>query len=177
MRLVLLHIQFPRFINWKKCAKGPMIYFRGGGALALDDEACGPLLFQKGGIFPTTNKTLKVHSHHPIFQIKHSSGVHADRNIKGRRRLIYGNINSYTICMRLVLLHIQCPRFINWKKGVKGPMIYFGGGGGHWHWTMGHVAHYYFKRGAFSQQQIKHLRFIHIASYSILNIHQVFMLI
>ena len=32
-------------------------------------------------------------------------------------------------------------------------------------------------RGAFSQQQIKHLRFIHITSYSILNIHQVFMLI
>ena len=89
MRLVLLHIQFPRFINWKKCAKGPMIYFGGGGALALDDGA-----FQKGGIFPTTNKTLKVHSYHPIFQIKHSSGVHADRNIKGRRRLIYGNINS-----------------------------------------------------------------------------------
>ena len=39
------------------------------------------------------------------------------------------------------------------------------------------LTHYYFKRGAFSQQQIKHLRFIHITSYSILNIHQVFMLI
>ena len=36
-----------------------MIFF-GGGALALDDGACDPLLFQKGGIFPTTNKTLKV---------------------------------------------------------------------------------------------------------------------
>ena len=33
------------------------------------------------------------------------------------------------------------------------------------------------KGGAFSQQQKKHLRFIHITSYSILNIHQVFMLI
>ena len=38
-----------------------------------------------------------------------------------------------------------------------------------------YVAHYYFKRGAFSQQQLKH--FIHITPYSILNIHQVFMLI
>ena len=35
-----------------------MIFFGGGGALALDDGACDPLLFQKGGIFPTTNKTL-----------------------------------------------------------------------------------------------------------------------
>ena len=31
------------------------------------------------------------------------------------------------------------------------------------------------QKGAFFQQQIKHLRFIHITSYSILNIHQVFM--
>ena len=41
------------------------IFRRGGGrTLALDDGAgaCGPLLFQRGGIFPTTNKTLKVHS-------------------------------------------------------------------------------------------------------------------
>ena len=58
------------------------IFWRGGGALALDDRACGPLLFQKGGIFPTTNKTLKVHSYHLIFHIKHSSGVHADRDSK-----------------------------------------------------------------------------------------------
>ena len=72
----------PRFINWKKGAKGPMIFFGGRGALALDDEACGPLLFQKGGIFPTTNETLKVHSYHLISHIKHSSGVHADRNSK-----------------------------------------------------------------------------------------------
>ena len=42
---------------------------------------------------------------------------------------------------------------------------------------MGHVTHYYFKRGAFSQQQIKHLRVIHITSYSILNVHQLFVLI
>ena len=33
------------------------------------------------------------------------------------------------------------------------------------------------KGGTFSQQQIKHLRLIHITSYYILNIHQVFMLI
>ena len=59
-----------------------MIFSGGGGALALDDGACGPLLFQKGGIFPKTNTTLKVHSYHLIFHIKHSSGVHANRNIK-----------------------------------------------------------------------------------------------
>ena len=55
-----------------------MIFFRGGGggALALDDGACDPLLFQKGGIFPTTNKTLKGHLYHLIFHIKRSSGVH-----------------------------------------------------------------------------------------------------
>ena len=56
-----------------------MIFFGGGGALALDDGACDPLLFQKGGIFPTT---LKGHSYHLIFHIKCPSGVHADRNIK-----------------------------------------------------------------------------------------------
>ena len=84
MRLVLLHIHaVPPIYKLEKGAKGPMIFFeRGGGALALDDGACGPLLFQKGGIFPTTNKTLKVHSYHLIFHIKHSSGVHADRNSK-----------------------------------------------------------------------------------------------
>ena len=61
-----------------------MIFFRGwgGGALALDDRACDPLLFQKGGIFPTTNKTLKGHSYHLIFHIYRLSGVHADSNIK-----------------------------------------------------------------------------------------------
>ena len=47
-----------------------MIFFGGGGgALALDDGACDPLLFQKWGIFPTTNKTLKGHSYHLIFHI------------------------------------------------------------------------------------------------------------
>ena len=61
---------------------GHDIFRRGGGALALDGGACGPLLFQKGGIFPATIKTLKVHSYHLIFHIKHSSGAHADRNIK-----------------------------------------------------------------------------------------------
>ena len=82
MRLVLLHIQCPIY-KLEKGAKGPMIFFGGGeGALALDDEACDPLLFQKGGIFPTTNKTLQGLSYHLIFHIKHSSGVHADRNIK-----------------------------------------------------------------------------------------------
>ena len=60
-----------------------MLFFGGGGVgLALDDGACGSLLFQKGGIFPATNKTLKVHSYHLIFHIKHSSGGYADRNIK-----------------------------------------------------------------------------------------------
>ena len=59
-----------------------MLFFGEGGTLALDDGACGPLLFQKGGIFPTTNQTLKVHSYHLIFRIKPSSGVHADKNIK-----------------------------------------------------------------------------------------------
>ena len=29
----------------KKGAKRPMIFFGGGGALALDDGACGPFLF------------------------------------------------------------------------------------------------------------------------------------
>ena len=82
MRVVLLHIQCPIY----KLGKGGQgthdIFRRGGGALALDDGARDPLLFQKGGIFPTTNKTLKGHSYHLIFHIKRSSGVHADRNIK-----------------------------------------------------------------------------------------------
>ena len=60
-----------------------MIFFGGGGeALALDEGACDPLLFQKGGIFPTTKNTLKGHSYHLIFHIKRSSGVHADKNFK-----------------------------------------------------------------------------------------------
>ena len=64
----------------KRGPRGPWYFSEGGGALALDDGACDPLLFQKGGIFPTTNKTLKGHSY-LIFHIKRSSGVHADRNI------------------------------------------------------------------------------------------------
>ena len=78
--------------------------------------------------------------------------------------------------MRLVLLHIHCPIY-KLEKGGQGAHDIFRRGGGHWPSTMGHVTHYYFKRGAFSQQQIKHLRVIHITSYSILNVHQVFMLI
>ena len=83
MRLVLLHIQCPIY-KLEKGGQGAHDIFRrgGGGALALDDEVCDLLLFQKGGIFPTTNKTLKGHSYHLIFHIKRSSGVHADRNIK-----------------------------------------------------------------------------------------------
>ena len=70
MRLVLLHIQCPIY-KLEKGGQGAYdIFRRGGGALALDDGACDPLLFQKGGIFPTTNKTLKGHSYHLIFHIK-----------------------------------------------------------------------------------------------------------
>ena len=61
MRLVLLHIQCPIYKLEKGGQGAHDIFRRGGGALALDDGACDPLLFQKGGgIFPTTNKTLKV---------------------------------------------------------------------------------------------------------------------
>ena len=81
MRLVLLHIQCPIY-KLKKGGQGAHDFFGGGGALALDDGACDPLLFQNGGIFPTTNKTLKGHSYHLMFHIKRSSGVHADRYIK-----------------------------------------------------------------------------------------------
>ena len=83
MRLVLLHIQCPIY-KLEKVGQEAHDIFRsgGGGALALDDGACDPLLFQKRGIFPTTNKTLKGHSYHLIFHIKRSSGVHADGNIK-----------------------------------------------------------------------------------------------
>ena len=71
------------------------------------------------------------------------------------------------------ITYIQCPIY-KLEKG--GHDIFQRGGGGMG--TMGHVTHYYFKRGgAFSEQQIKHLRVIHITSYSILNVHQVFMLI
>ena len=53
-------------------------------------------------------------------------------------------------------------------------MIFFGGGGG-WALTLDNGA--CDPGGHFSQQQIKHLRVIHITSYSILIVHQVFMLI
>ena len=60
MRLVLLHIQCPIY-KLEKGGQGAHDIFRWRGALALDDGACGPLLFQKGGgIFSTTNKTYKV---------------------------------------------------------------------------------------------------------------------
>ena len=55
-------------------------------------------------------------------------------------------------------------------------MIFFGGGGA-LAIDDGACDLLLFQKGAFSQQQIKHLRVIHITSYSILNVHQVFMLI
>ena len=76
MRLVLLYIQCPIYKLEKGGQGAHDIFRKGGGALALE------VLFQKGGIFPTTNKTLKGHSYHLIFHVKRSSGVHADRNIK-----------------------------------------------------------------------------------------------
>ena len=54
-------------------------------------------------------------------------------------------------------------------------MIFFGGGGGALALDDGACDPLLFQKGAFSQQQIKHLRGIHITSYSILNVHQVFM--
>ena len=83
----------PQIYKLEKGGQGAHDFFR-RGALALDDGACGPLLFQKGGISPTTNKTLKVYSYHLIFHIKHSSGVHADRNSKD---LIYWHTRSKII--------------------------------------------------------------------------------
>ena len=57
--------------------------------------------------------------------------------------------------MRLVLLHIQCPIY-KLEKGGQGAHDIFRRGG-HWPQTMRHVTYYYFKREAFSQEQIKHL--------------------
>ena len=54
----------------------------GGGALALDDGACDPLLFQKGAFSQQQIKHLRVIHINLIFHIKRSSGLHADRNIK-----------------------------------------------------------------------------------------------
>ena len=52
MRLVLLHIQCPIYKLEKGGEEAHDIFRRGGEALALDDGACDPLLFQKGGHFP-----------------------------------------------------------------------------------------------------------------------------
>ena len=73
--------------------------------------------------------------------------------------------------MRLVclLLHIQSPIYKLEKGGQGAHDIFRGGGGG--------CGPLFLQKGVFSQQQKKHLRFIHITSYSILKIHQVFMLI
>ena len=49
-------------------------------------------------------------------------------------------------------------------------MPFFHRGGGALALDDGACGPYYSKRGAFFQQQIKHLRFIHITSYSVLNI-------
>ena len=54
-------------------------------------------------------------------------------------------------------------------------MIFFGGGGA-LALDDGACDPLLFQKG-FSQQQIKHLRVIHITSYFILNVYQVFMLI
>ena len=55
-------------------------------------------------------------------------------------------------------------------------MIFFGGGGA-LALDDGACDPLLFQKGALSQQQIKHSRVIHITSYSISNVHQVFMLI
>ena len=78
--------------------------------------------------------------------------------------------------MRLVLLHIQCP-IHKLEKGVQGAYDIFRRGGGALALDDGACDPLLFQKGAFSQQQIKHLRVIHITSYSILNVHQVLMLI
>ena len=78
--------------------------------------------------------------------------------------------------MRFVLLHIQCPIY-KLEKGGQGAHDIFRRGGGTLALDDGACEPLLFQRGAFSQQQIKHLRVIHITSYSILNVHQVFMLI
>ena len=55
--------------------------------------------------------------------------------------------------MRLVLLHIQCPIY-KLEKGGQGAHDIFRRGGGAL--ALDDGAHYYFKKVAFSQQQIKH---------------------
>ena len=78
--------------------------------------------------------------------------------------------------MRLVLLHIQCPIY-KLEKGGQGAHDIFRRGGGALALDDGACDPLLFQKGAFSQHPIKHLRVIHITSYSILNVHQVFMLI
>ena len=83
MRLVLLNIQCPIY-KLEKGGQGAHDFSEGGGASALDDGACDPLLFQKGGIFPTTNKTLKGHhiisysilNIHQVFMLIEISKIH-----------------------------------------------------------------------------------------------------
>ena len=70
------------------------------------------------------------------------------------------------------------PPIYKLEKGGQGAHDIFGGGEGIGLRRWGILLLLFQKGGgAFSQQQIKHLRFIHITLYSILNIHQVFMLI
>ena len=78
--------------------------------------------------------------------------------------------------MRLVLLHIQCPIY-KLDKGGQGAHDIFRRGGGALALDDGACDPLLFQKGAFSQQQIKHLGVIHITSYSILNVHQMVMLI
>ena len=69
------------------------------------------------------------------------------------------------------------PPIYKLEKGGQGAHDIFRGGGGALALDDGACGPLLFQKGEFSQQQIKHLRFIHITSYSILDIHQVFMLI
>ena len=66
----------------EKGGQGAHDIFRRGGGIGLRRRGMWSIIIAKGDIFPTTNKTLKVHLYHLIFHIKHSSGDHADRKIK-----------------------------------------------------------------------------------------------
>ena len=88
-----------------------MIFFGGGGALALDDGACDLLLFQKGGIFPTTNKTFihitsySILNVHQVFMLIEISKIHIGSYaiIKtGRRK----NGLTFTVASRPNRLHV-----------------------------------------------------------------------
>ena len=69
------------------------------------------------------------------------------------------------------------PPIYKLKKGGQGRHDICRRGGGALALDDGACGPLLFQKGGISQQQIKHLRFIHVPSYSILNIHQVFMLI